>query len=67
MKKQRVIKVLTAVMSIIVIGVVTAYFIYRNNKPWLAFFIACCGGVLVVNIIISIIFINKNFRDRRGR
>jgi len=65
MKRTKVIKVLLTIIVLISIATVTAYFIYAPEKPWIAFYIACCGGVLVVNLIISIIFVSKNFRDKR--
>ncbi|MDR3250208.1 MAG: hypothetical protein LBT42_00890 [Tannerella sp.] len=65
MKKKRVIKALSAAVAMIVIATVVAYFMYETEKPWMALYIACCGGVLVVNLIISIIFVNKNLGDKR--
>lgn len=65
MKRKKVITVLLIVIVLIIIATVIAYFIYEPEKPWLAFYIACCGGVLVVNLIISVIFVSKNFKDKR--
>ena len=65
MKRAKIIKALLVAIFLIIIATVVAYFIYSQDKPWLAFYIACCGGVFVVNLIISIIFINKNFKDKR--
>ncbi len=65
MKRKKVIKVLLFLIVIIAMAATVAYFIYEPDKPWLAFYIACCGGVLVVNLIISVIFVSKNFKDKR--
>ncbi|MDH6342878.1 zinc transporter ZupT [Parabacteroides sp. PFB2-12] len=63
-KKKRIIRILVIIAAIIAIAATIAYFVLEPEKPWLAFYIACCGGVLVVNFILSIIFVNKNFKDR---
>jgi hypothetical protein len=34
----------------------------KPEKPWLAFYVACCGGVLVFNFLISLFLVNKNFK-----
>ena len=65
MKRTKVIRVLLVVILLVITATIAAYFIYGQDKQWLAFYIACCGGVLVVNLIISIIFVNKNFKDKR--
>jgi len=64
MKKKRIIQVLLAIIAIVVIATIVAYFIYADRQ-WLSFYIACCGGLIVVNLLISLIFINKNFKDKR--
>ena len=64
MRRTKIIKVLLAVILFIIIATGVAYFIYGRDKAWLGFYIVCCGGVLVVNIILSIIFVSKNFRDK---
>ena len=63
MKRTKIIKALLIVILLIIIATVVAYFIYGRNTIWLGFYIACCGGVIVVNLILSIIFVNKNFKD----
>jgi putative flippase GtrA len=42
-----------------------AYFLLRVEKPWMAFFIACCGGLLVINFLFSLFLVRKNFRKDR--
>ena len=65
MKKRRFLGIIGALMGVIFVATVAVYFYYKPDKPWFAFFIACCGGVLIVNLIISMLFINKNFKDKR--
>jgi uncharacterized membrane protein len=63
--RKKVIRVLLAVIALILIATVVTYFIYKGEKEWFAFYVACCGGVLIVNLILSIILVNKNFKDKR--
>ena len=65
MRRTTVIKILLVIIVLITIATVITYYIYAKEKPWVAFYLACCGGVLVVNLILSIIFVSKNFRDKR--
>ncbi|MDR0743978.1 MAG: hypothetical protein LBF05_06455 [Tannerella sp.] len=62
--KKKVVRVLLTVIALILIATIVTYFIFREEREWLAFYIACCGGVLIVNLIISIIFVNKNFKNK---
>jgi hypothetical protein len=56
---QRIIFIMTALIAVAA-GV--SYFIFRHEKPWTAFYVACCGGVLIINLIIMLIFVRKNFK-----
>jgi len=59
-------KVLFIIIILVIIATAITYFVYKQDgQPWRAFYMACGGGVLVVNLIISAIFVNKNFRDKR--
>ncbi len=62
MNKKTVTLVLLGLTLITAIGFTIAYFILRNEKPWMAFFVASCGGVLVFNFLISLFLVNKNFK-----
>ena len=62
--KRKIIRILLIIIALIIIGATIAYFFYEPEKPWLAFYIACCGGVLVLNLLFSIYFIRKNFKDK---
>lgn len=54
-------RILLVLIIIIATGSTVACFIYESqNKHWMAFYIACCGGVLIVNLILSMIFVYKN-------
>ncbi|MDR0573663.1 MAG: hypothetical protein LBG96_06465 [Tannerella sp.] len=63
--KKKVVKTLLILIAFIAMATAIACFIYIPDKPWLAFYIACCGGVLIANLIISVIFASKNFKDKR--
>jgi zinc transporter ZupT len=63
MKKKIVVRVLIGLIIILVIASVIAYFVLRTERPWMAFFFACCGGVLVLNILLTLYLVNKNFRN----
>jgi zinc transporter ZupT len=64
MNKKKVIRVLLFLVTGIFVATVVAYYIYEPVNEWLAFYIACSGGVLIVNLIISAIFVHKNFKDK---
>jgi len=62
MKKKLFTRVLLALVVITIIGTTIAYFSLHTDKPWLAFFVAFCGGVLVVNFLVSLYLVWKNFK-----
>ena len=62
--KRIVIRILLIITALIVIVAIIGYFFYKADKPWLAFYIGCCGGALAVNLFIAIFFVNKNFKDK---
>jgi intracellular septation protein A len=64
MDKKKVLRILLFIAVFILAATVVVYFVYEPVNEWLAFYIVCCGGILVVNLIISVIFINKNFKDK---
>jgi hypothetical protein len=49
-------------MALIAIASAIAYFVIVQDREWLAFYVACCGGVLIVNLIILAVFVYKNFK-----
>ena len=62
MNKKTLTRVLIGLIILTAVGFSIAYFVLKGEKPWLAFFVACCGGVLVLNFVISLFFVNKNFK-----
>ena len=62
MNKKTLTRVLTGLIILTVIATVITYFVMKPDQPWLAFYVACCGGVLVFNFLISLFLVNKNFK-----
>ncbi|MDR0757029.1 MAG: hypothetical protein LBF85_04190 [Tannerella sp.] len=63
MKKKNVMqRIILIMIALIAISAGVSYFILEPEKPWLAFYAACCGGVLIINLVIMLIFIRKNFK-----
>ena len=65
MRKKKILWTIGVIIGVIAMTTVAVYLIYKPAKPWFAFFMACCGGVLIANLIISMLFIYKNFKDKR--
>jgi hypothetical protein len=62
-KKQTILRIVYVLMAIVAIASVIAYFILlRDRGEWMAFYVACCGGVLIVNLFFVVIFVRKNFK-----
>ncbi|MCD7936335.1 MAG: hypothetical protein LUG98_05705 [Tannerellaceae bacterium] len=61
-KRTLMLRIVTGLIIITVAGTGIAWFILKEEKPWLAFYVACCGGVLVLNFLVSLFLINKNFK-----
>lgn len=62
MKKKLFTRVLLFLAGLTAVATAISYFVIRAEKPLLAFYIACCGGVIVVNFLISLILVRKNFK-----
>ena len=62
MNKKTLTRVLTGLIILTVIATVITYFIMKPDRPWMAFYMACCGGVLVFNFLISLFLVNKNLK-----
>ncbi|MDR3260207.1 MAG: hypothetical protein LBT78_00050 [Tannerella sp.] len=61
MKKRRIIqRVILILMALVGLACLILYLALRPEKPWMAFYVACCGGVLIVNLLIVLIFVRKN-------
>lgn len=62
MNKKTIARVLIGLSAITAVATLIAYLVIRQEKPWLAFYVACCGCVLVFNFLISLFLVNKNFK-----
>ena len=62
MNKKTLTRVLFGLIAITIVATVIAYFVIKPDRPWMAFYVACCGGVLVFNYLISLFLVNKNLK-----
>ena len=62
MNKKTLTRVLLGLIAITTVATVIAYFVIKPDRPWMAFYVACCGGVLVFNFLISLFLENKNLK-----
>ena len=62
MNKKTLTLVLFGLIAITIVATVIAYFVIKPDRPWMAFYVACCGGVLVFNFLISLFLVNKNLK-----
>ena len=62
MNKKTLTRVLFGLIAITIVATVIAYFVIKPDRPWMAFYVACCGGVLVFNFLISLFMVNKNLK-----
>jgi len=62
MNKKTLTRVLLGLIAITIVATVIAYFVIKPDRPWMAFYVACCGGVLVFNFLISLFLVNKNLK-----
>ena len=62
MNKKTLTRVLLGLIAITTVATVIAYFVIKPDRPWMAFYVACCGGVLVFNFPISLFLVNKNLK-----
>ena len=62
MNKKTLTRVLLGLIAITKVATVIAYFVIKPDRPWMAFYVACCGGVLVFNFLISLFLVNKNLK-----
>jgi hypothetical protein len=58
-----ILYILVGLTCLTALATVVAYFVLKNERPWMAFYIACCGGILVLNLLATTFFIHKNFRN----
>ena len=60
MNKKTLTRVLLGLIAITTVATVIAYFVIKPDRPWMAFYVACCGGVLVFNFLISGFLVNED-------
>ena len=65
MNKKTLTRVLLGLIAITTVATVIAYFVIKPDRPWMAFYVACCGGVLVFNFLISLFLVNKNLNKKK--
>lgn len=61
-KKKIILLVLAIITTIIVLATIITYFVLKPEKPWMAFYILCAGGVVAFNFLASIFLVNKNLK-----
>ncbi len=62
MNKKIISRILMALVVITIVATTIAYFALKADRPWMAFYVACCGGVLVFNFLISLFLVSKNLK-----
>ena len=62
MNKKTLTRVLLGLIAITTVATVIAYFVIKPDRPWMAFYVACCVGVLVFIFIISLFLVNNNLK-----
>ncbi|MDR2138015.1 MAG: hypothetical protein LBP50_00445 [Tannerella sp.] len=61
-KKHLLQQVIFTLMALTATGCSTAWFVMRREQPWLAFYVACCGGIMLINLLILLIFVRRNMK-----
>ncbi|MDR2809759.1 MAG: hypothetical protein LBB84_04275 [Tannerellaceae bacterium] len=62
MTKKIILYILVGLSVLTVLASIVVYYVLKTEKPWMAFYFACCGGVLVFNLLAISFFIHKNFK-----
>jgi hypothetical protein len=63
MKKRTILqRIILVIMALIAIAASAFYLILEAEKPWTAFYIACCGGILVINLTVMLILVRRNIK-----
>ena len=58
--KNIILRVLWILIAVIVVAVIVCLLVFEQ---WKGIFLAGCGGFLVLNVLLSIFLIKRNFRD----
>lgn len=59
-KKKKIFRVLWVIISILIIASIASLILFPQ---WKGLFFAGSGGFLILNILMSMFFINKNIKD----
>ena len=59
-KKKIIIRILFILIGLIAAAAVYFYF---TMPQWKALYLASAGGVLILNLVFAIFFINRNFKN----
>lgn len=63
MKRRKIILwTLSVLIVLVAVGTGIAYFLLKPEKEWTAFYVLCCGGILIVNLVLMMVFAAKNIR-----
>lgn len=62
MKKKLFTRILLILIGMTIIGTLVAYIALHGEKPIMAFYIVCCGAILVINFLVSLFLVRKNFK-----
>ncbi len=60
-KKKQIFKVLWVLIAVIVVAAITSLIVFPY---WKGIFFAGAGGFLILNLLIAMFFIKKNYPDR---
>ena len=60
MNKKTFTRVLIGLSVITAVATLITYFVMKPEKPWLAFYVAGCGGLGGFNLRISVFLVSKN-------
>lgn len=63
MKKKKIIQVLVGMIALVVVFCIGAWFYYQPEKPVMALYVVMAGVVLIVNFLVAMFFVSKNFRS----
>ena len=55
MNKKTFTRVLIGLSVITAVATLITYFVMKPEKPWLAFYVACCGGVFLSSVVLALL------------
>jgi len=57
--KDKILRALWILIAVIVVAAIVCLLVFRNGT---GIFLAVCGGFLVLNVLVSVFLIKRNFR-----